>query len=196
MAKNLVATTRFYRSSYLDANKIITEAVHIARAVTACKARVAIAGDAALALHGSPHLAEDVLVLADRPVDLPSNTRCRLVVRRDNWKNLCAAAIARATPISGLGPPAIAAAIPLVTPPFLAALLMQGARSMDRFGLEWMFGAPSVLDVAEARVVVREHLGGFGLEMFERERERCEWRRRREAERTEEERDGGQNEAT
>lgn len=138
----------------------------------------ALVGGFALQLLGSPRLTGDLDVLGPPVPSLktvgslrfhgtpggvsaitPNGVPVDFIDRRDDYEALYQEALDNTTMVMGLS-------LPVVDPPYIAAMKMEANRSKDHADLEWMI-ANGRLDTGATRKVIHKHLGAFAAQEFD-----------------------------
>lgn len=148
---------------------------------------VALCGGLAMQLYGSDRMTKDVDVVAEqlpedvkvkRPltfggavIETRSGTLLAVIVRSDAYANLYDHALSTALRRKGIP-------IPVVTAEALAAMKLVAARKKDEDDLLFLLTSRAV-KLPRARALIREHLGVFAVDEFNRRVDEAAWLRSR-----------------
>jgi hypothetical protein len=146
--------------------------------------RIALLGGYALQFYGSDRLTADIDVAADaRLTALPPGTALSfggeetfapngvpvdLVVRNDDYTSLYEDALQHASHLEG-------SPAPVVTPEHLAAMKLAAGRDKDGLDLSFLLSSGAV-DPAKARAVIKQHLGVYAAQEFDRIVDEVAWK--------------------
>jgi hypothetical protein len=163
-------------------------AAEIAQIAEAEHVRTALVGGYALQLYGSPRLTGDLDVVAERAIEAlpegealsfggyqsnaPNGVPVDVVLRDDDYVSLYEAALLSAVDVHE-------SPIPVVQPEYIAAMKMVAGRARDEADLEWLITSQTI-DLPRTKKIVRQHLGPYAVQEFDRIVEQARWRASRE----------------
>lgn len=173
---------------FLSIEKLNDAIARVAELARDAGQRVILIGGAAMALYGSDRLTADVDFAANDTLRGHVGRTKKLlfggeqfsmggvpvdfVVRSDDFVSLYQDAIAKARTIEGVP-------MPVVSPEHLVAMKMVAGRDKDLADVNFLLGAPGLVDKKVAREIVREHMGAYAAQEFDGLVEESEWRKAR-----------------
>ncbi len=174
---------------FLDPQLLEEAARTVAEEAADQNAKVALIGGFAMQFYGSPRLTGDVDVVSSLKLsesDVLKHMR-RLVVGGDRFLvmgDVPVDVVFRADEYAALYEEALQAAqdsgegFLVVTPEYLAAMKLAARRPKDELDLLWLLSQPDLVNIDDARNIVRRHVGGrFGVDEFNSVLRESQWRK-------------------
>lgn len=173
------------RKKFLSIEVLDEAAREIASLAKAEDVDVALIGGYALQLYGSDRLTGDIdIVASEELASLPGKKRLTfggvqsttplggvpvdVVLREDAFIDLYDRALEAARRMRGVP-------IRVVTPEYLAAMKLVAQRTRDKADLEWLI-ASRTIDVHKARGLIRDLLGAYAAQDFDRVCDEVQWK--------------------
>ena len=172
------------KTRFLSAREVDEAIDEIADLAEDDAAQVVLIGGCAMQVYGSSRLTQDVDVAAGSAIEglkpasdlsfggyISKTSRgvpVDVVVRDDEYAPLYEAAVAHAVEFDDI-------ALPVVDPNYLAAIKMAAGRDKDQLDLEYLITSGE-LDEDETKKIVREYLGLYAVDEFDRIAEEAKWK--------------------
>lgn len=190
VVRSTLGMTSDNKVQFLDRAEIERGLAEVAELAKAQGIGIALIGGVALQLLGSMRFTKDIDFIVGQPLEgvrqtgvlgfggikatTASGVPVDLVIRDDDYRVLYETAVERATAVRGVP-------VPVVPAEYLIAMKMVAGRPKDDADLEFLIADANV-DRARARAVIKEHLGPYAADEFDRYCDEVEWRRSRDAE--------------